>query len=234
MNAGVDMSGERDMGAPPSCDWETVDRVLAFEAESLPLGESWETKTEAGGYEGSGYVEWTGNSHNNDPTHGVVSIDIRIDTPGRYQLDWRVQIGRGDDTTEHNDAWIRFPDADDYYGLKGQQGAEIRRYPRPICEDDTAMDQVTSAPDVAEATCPDGSTRDGWLKVYSSGARDWKWSARTSDNDASDVVAEFDRAGVYTLELAARANFFRIDRIVLREESVDAGNARSSGETPCD
>lgn len=120
-----------------------------------------------------------------------------------------MQIGCGNDTTEQNDAWVRFPDTDDFYGLKGQEGAEVRRYPRPICEDGSAMDQVVSDPDVDEATCPDGSTRDGWLEVYSSGARDWKWLACTSDHDASDVVAEFEQAGVYTLELAARANFFR-------------------------
>jgi len=72
------------------------------------------------------------------------------------------------------------------------------------------------------------------MKVYSSGARDWKWSTRTSDHDAHDIHVEYGAAGVYTLELSARADFHLIDRIVLHEESVAQSTVEAEGPTtPC-
>lgn len=220
-------------GNQEPCDYEVVDGVLAIEAEDLPINEMWEVGTDFEGFDGEGYIVWSGPSHNNDPTNGVMSIAIRIPEAGRYQLDWRARIGMGTNTTEHNDAWVRFPDADDYYGLKGEEGAEIRRYHKPICEDADAMAAIEALPDVTTADCARGSTRDAWMKVYSSGASDWRWTARTSDSDASIVSAEFDAPGVYTLELAARADFFLIDRILLRLESVGDDDARARTPTAC-
>ena len=90
-------------------------------------------------------------------------------------------------------------------------------------------------PEVSEATCPNGSTADGWLKVYSSGATEWKWSTRTSDNDAHDIYIEIDAPGVHTLELSARGDHHLIDRIVLHHESVDDNTATDAAlmATPC-
>jgi len=49
-------------------------------------------------------------------------------------------------------------------------------------------------------------------------------------------MIEFDAAGVYTLELAARADHFLIDRIVVHHESVDNTTARdlALSATTCD
>jgi hypothetical protein len=214
------------------CDYEAVDGVVTIEAENLPLNEMWEVGSDVADYQGTGYAFWSGQSHNNDPTHGVMSIRVRISDPGRYQLHWRAMIGMGNDTTEHNDMWIRFPDAADYYGLKGEEGAEIRRYNKPACEDTDFMAQVLALPDVSEATCAEGSTRDGWMKVYGAG-QEWRWAGKTSDNDASDVTAEFPQAGVYTIEFAARADFFLLDTVVFHLESIRARDARGLAETPC-
>ncbi len=215
------------------CDFEAVDGVIAFEAESLTLNEDWKARTQTAGYDGAGYIVWEGSPFNNDPTHGVFTVAIKIVEPGRYRFQWRSRIGMGSNTTEHNDAWVRFPDAADFYGLKGQPGAEIRRYPKPICDDATAMAAVIASANVDTADCVRGSSKDGWTKVYSSGANDWKWSTFTSDNDASRVMAEFDSPGVYTFELAARADFFLIDRMVIHEEGISDAVAQAATETAC-
>ncbi len=215
------------------CDFEAVNGVIAFEAESLTLNEDWKTRTQAAGYEGAGYAVWEGSPFNNDPTHGVITVQIKIAEAGRYRFQWRSRIGMGTNTTEHNDAWVRFPDAADFYGLKGQPGAEIRRYPKPICNDAAAMAAITASVDVDVADCARGSSKDGWAKIYSSGATDWKWSTFTSDNDASRVMAEFDSPGVYTFELAARADFFLIDRMVIHKEDISDAVAQAAAETAC-
>ena len=216
----------------PECDFEAVNGIVVIEAESMPLNEEWRTGTDGQ----ITYIEWGGASRNNDPTHGVMEVDILISEPGRYQLQWYTQIGMGTNATEHNDAWVKFPDADDYYGLKGEADAEIRRYHKPACEDQAFVSTILALAQVAEVTCAQGSTRDGWMKVYSSGAQEWRWSARTSDNDASLVMAEFGSAGVYTFAMAARADFSRYDRIVLHRE--DLANAvvqdLTLSETACD
>jgi hypothetical protein len=234
---GADASVAPD-GAPPdagpqACDYRFgSDGVLRIEAEDLPLVEDWAVQSDVAGFSGRGYIAWTGSSSNNRPGNGYMAVRLRVPNAGRYRLQWRNRIGRGTNTTEHNDTWVRFPDAADYYGKRGPTDDESRRYPRPICEDDAFMATVRER--VAAAECARGSTRDGWMKVYSSGARDWRWSTRTSDSDAHDIYAAFDAAGVYTLELSARADFHFIDRIVLHEETVDRVIVEAAeAPTPC-
>jgi hypothetical protein len=206
-----------------------------IEAETLPLVEDWAIRSDDAGFTGSGYIRWEGRSRNNDPTHGVMEVAIEITEPGRYRLQWHNRIGMGDDPTEHNDTWVKFPSSAAYYGVKNNSDPEERRYPKPLCEDAAAMAAIAAAPEVAEAVCPEGSTRDGWLKVYSSGARDWRWSTNTSDNDASRVLVEFDAPGVYTLSLAARGDFHQIDRIVLHDDTLADADVRdlTLPETAC-
>jgi hypothetical protein len=217
------------------CDYQAVNEVVVIEAEDLPLAGMWQTDTANAGYTGTGYILWTGSSQNNNPGQGLIAVDLYIPTAGRYHLQWRNRIGMGTNTTEHNDTWLRFAQAGSYYGLKTQNGLESRRYPKPTCDDQNLMSMVAASPDVASAQCPNGSTSDGWLKVYSSGANDWSWSTNTSDNDGHAIFVEFGQSGVYTMELSARADFHLIDRIVLSEENVDNGTAQDLGAnpTPC-
>jgi len=228
-------SGGFGAGTPTggACDYEVESGVLVIEAEDLPLSGSWQvvSSSDFSGFTGTGYIEWTGNSQNNNPGQGLISVAIDIPQAGRYRWQWRNQIGMGNNTTEHNDTWLRFPDAAAYYGKREQNGAETRRYPKPICEDAYLMCTVEST-GVDEASCPDGSTSDGWLKVYSSGADSWKWSTRTSDNDAHDIFVEFDTAGVYTVEMSARGDHHLIDRIVLHREDVASNTATDLSLTP--
>ena len=219
-----DIEGDADTTSA-ACDYRTVDDIVVMEAESLNLTDDWETRSDESGYTGSGYIEWTGSTNYNDPSMGRIDVTFRIDTPGRYRLSWHTRIGKGSDSTEHNDTWVKFPDADDYYGLKGSDGAEIRRYPKPTCNDSTFMDMIRSKSEVDEATCAEGSSKNDWMKVYSTGANDWKWSAFTSDSDASKIMVELDSAGVYTLSLAARSAHNLLDRIVLYHEDADRSTA---------
>ena len=73
------------------------------------------------------------------------------------------------------------------------------------------------------------------MKVYSSGATDWRWIANTSDNDASFPMAEFDAPGIYTLELAARADYNLIDRLVIHQDDLNDNVVRdlALATTPC-
>lgn len=234
-DAGAHDVGSPDAGPPPECDYRFgADGALRIEAEDLPLNASWQIGTDEPGYSGSGYIVWTGSSSNNRPGNGLMEIAIRVPEAGRYRLQWRNRIGKGNNTTEHNDTWLRFTDAVDYYGKKGPSDEESRRYPKPQCEDDDFMDAIRSRTEISEARCAAGSTRDGWMKVYSSGARDWRWSTRTSDNDAHDIFVEYDAPGVYTVQMSARADFHLIDRIVLHREEVERSVVEAEmAPTPC-
>ena len=108
----------------------------------------------------------------------------------------------GDDPTEGNDSWLRFADAADFFGRKGN-GDVV--YPAGIGKSPT----------------PEGASSDGWLKIYRSGTPlGFKWQARTSDNDAHDVFVTFERAGTYTMEVSGRSAGHAIDKFVLYQEDA--------------
>jgi hypothetical protein len=223
-------------GAVSECDFEAVDSRVVIEAESLPVGEDWQILTDETGYYADGYIGWTGAAFNNDPTHGVTSVTIFIAEPGRYRLQWRNRIGIGADTTNHNDSWVKFPDATDYYGLQLQGSDERRVYPSPKCDDAAAMAAIEALPQVIAVDCVAGSSSDDWFKVYSSGANDWSWSTSTNDNNGYQVVMEFDQPGDYTFSIAARGDLHLIDRIVIHELSIDNGVVQDpkAAETACE
>lgn len=236
-DAGPGDAGPPDAGPEPlDCDYRTVDGRVVIEAENLPLTEMWRVASAASGFSGTGYIEWTGPSHNNDPTHGNMAIDVHFDAPGRYRLQAHQRVGRGTDPTEHNDIWVRVADTPGFYGRRGSMDEEQRVYPRPRCEDGAFTASVIAMPGVTEADCPNGSSRDGWFKVYSSSALDWRWIANTSDRDGHAVVLELDAPGTVTFELAARADYSQLDRIVLHEISQTDAVVQDFdlSETTCD
>lgn len=217
----ADTTTTETTGAPSDCDYEAVDGMIVIEAESLPILEDWQIETTEPGYYVDGYIGWTRGSYNGDPTHGVMQVTIHVAAPGRYRLRWRNRIGMGTNTTEHNDSWAKFPDAADSYGLQLSGTNELRRYPRPRCEDADAMAAIEALPAVESAACVEGASVDDWFKVYSSGANDWSWSTRTNDNDAHDVMVEFAAPGDYTFMMAARGDWHLVDRIVIHQEGLD-------------
>lgn len=224
-----------DAGPPPPCDYRAVDGVVVIEAETLPYVEDWAAGTD-GDASGGEYIEWTATSNNNNTSNGRFEVAIEITEPGLYRLQVRNRVGMGTNATEHNDTWMQFPDAAAFYGIRGPSDAEERVYPRPLCEDADFVASILAMPNVAEADCPNGTSREGYFKVYSSGALDWRWSARTSDNDAHDIVIRFDSPGVYTYQLAARGNFHQLDRIVIHRVELENSAVQdlALAETACE
>ncbi len=223
-------------GHAQQCFQTNMDNVLVFEGESLTPVLDWEILSTEVGASQDAYLTWTGSSQNNNIVdEAILTVQLSITVPGRYLMDIRSRIGQGNNTTEANDLWARIPDAADMYGRRPDGALETRRYPRPLCQDSDFIASVEALPEVSQAACAAGSSVENFLKVFSAGAFDWRWSALTSDAEGYSILVEFATPGVYTLELAPRSPFMLIDRIVLAEESLSRSVYRdvSLAETPC-
>ena len=66
---------------------------------------------------------------------------------------WKSSFRQGDNGTEHNDSWLRFPNASDFFGEKASNGSIV--YPNGSGKEPN----------------PEGSSSDGWFKIYRSGDR---------------------------------------------------------------
>ncbi|MEM9148652.1 MAG: hypothetical protein AAGC57_21070, partial [Pseudomonadota bacterium] len=192
--------------------------ILVIEAESIgTLPENWRDRSSSvtsedidnpGQASGGDFIVWEGDNHFSDPSNGVLTYEIEITTPGLYQFEWRSQVGQGTNTTEHNDTWLKI-NSDMFYGYE----ASSDTYVHPWFADEGTY------PDGAEVV-HGGFNRDGFIKVFSSKV-DWTWSSKTNDGTFHDIFAEFDEAGVYEIQIAARSSHHAIDRLVLHH--VDYG-----------
>ncbi|WP_297696205.1 Ig-like domain-containing protein, partial [uncultured Eudoraea sp.] len=197
-----------------SADYMEVNNRIVIEAESLNYDGDWSLENDIDGYTGTGYLEWLGEDQFQSPTTGTINASIQIQNPGTYLFQWHSKVGLGSNTTESNDTWLRFPDADGFYGEKSN-GSKV--FPRGS----------------GQTPLPNGAGADGWFKVYSSGGNtDWTWSTYTSDNDGHFIYVTFDSPGVYTMELAARSKGHFIDRITLSKSGVD-GTDLNLSPTQC-
>ncbi len=176
-----------------------VKGIYWIEAESEAPSDDWVKKTTENN--NITYLEWTGEDHFNEPGIGTIDYSIHIKKPGTYTFYWRSKVGKGDDPTEHNDTWLRFPDA--YSTFAVQKGDTIR--PHGICVND----------------CPEGSGSDGWYKMFSSYATDWTWTSRTSDNHGYQIRVKYDKPGVYLIQLSGRSNGHLIDKLLLFPHYLD-------------
>ena len=142
-----------------------------------------------------------------------MTATIEIKNPGKYRFQWRNTYGKGSNTTEHNDSWLRFPDASDFYAEKGSSKVY------PIGSGKT--------PNPAK-----GGGSKGWFKVWMSGSGDWSWYSRTWDSNAHFIYVEFDQPGSYTMEISGRSQYHLLDRIILYQDGVDAQDI-ALAETVC-
>ncbi len=204
-----------DPDPDPDCDadFSEKDNLVVIETEHMNLVEGWELKSSANGFSGTGYLEWLGGDSFGTPGNGIISTSIKITNPGTYLFQWRSKVGEGSDSTESNDSWLRFPDASDFYGQKGNHIV----YPKGSGKTPT----------------PNGSGSDGWFKVYLGGTTNWTWSTSTSDDDPHKIYVTFDTPGIYTMEISGRSNHHLIDRIVLSQDTNNATDL-SLEETPCE
>ncbi|MEM1120948.1 MAG: hypothetical protein AAGJ18_10910 [Bacteroidota bacterium] len=188
--------------------YQEKEGLIVIEVESATeLGE-WQLDTTILGFLGDNYLIYQGNNLFNDPGFSVLNYQIAIEKAGRYRFQWRSRIAQGTSNTEHNDSWLRFNDASDFYGEKG----DTRVYPKGT----------------GKTPNPNGSTRGGWFKIYQNSRGDWTWQTRTSDNDPHNIFVEFDTAGVYSLEIAGRSKGHAIDRLVLYHSDVGRAFATSA------
>ncbi|MEM9077084.1 MAG: hypothetical protein AAGC43_08590 [Bacteroidota bacterium] len=171
--------------------------LISVEFENNDFDGDWELRNDANDVSGQGYMVWTGQQRLNQPGEGMVTFLIQINAPGTYQFLWKSSFRQGDNGTEHNDSWLRFPDANDFFGEK-DNGSIV--YPA----------------DSGKQPNPEGSSSDGWFKIYRSGDdNSFLWQARTSDNDAHDIFVTFSQEGIYSMEVSARSSFHGIDRFLL-------------------
>ncbi|MGD1945005.1 MAG: hypothetical protein ACFB0A_01755 [Croceivirga sp.] len=193
--------------------FEEDNGMVSIEFEDNTFPDGWVLRNAAPDFSGDGYMQWEGNSNFGNPGNGMVTFPIRITNPGTYRFVWYSSYQKGNNGTEHNDSWLRFPDADDFFGRK-DNGSLV--YPKGS----------------GKTPNPEGSSSDGWFKIYRSGNdNSFKWQASTSDNDAHNIFVTFSRAGVYMMEVSARSDFHAIDRILLFEENMNQNDAFDAADT---
>ena len=183
--------------------------LVEFEDNEFPAG--WEFKTSSSA-SGKGYYVWTSDQSLGNPGNGLVEYKLKITNPGTYRFIWFTAVTTGNNGTEHNDSWLKFPDAEDYFGEKN--GNKI--YPKGS----------------GQTPNPNGSSADGWFKIYRGGNDlDFKWQASTSDNDAHNIYVEFKNPGVYTMQVSARSSGHGIDKFLLYQEASYSQNEAINSST---
>ena len=98
--------------------------VVMMEAESTAATGDWGTETALAGFSGSGYHIWNGTDSFDVSTagRGTLTYRFRIEEAGNYQMIWRSRIGIGDNASEHNDSWVRFPTGQNVAGEQALNG----------------------------------------------------------------------------------------------------------------
>ncbi len=83
--------------------------VLAFDMENGPETGAWTTVEDPGAL-GGGYLRWDGAFGGPQDSEGRrLRYRFVVSEPGNYELRWRSRIDVGNENTEHNDSWVRFP-----------------------------------------------------------------------------------------------------------------------------
>jgi hypothetical protein len=207
-------------------DYDFIEQngLVVIEAESIPATGGWEEQNATGGFTGDGYLIWEGDDSFREPGNGTLSYRIKIDTPGTYRYTHRTRILEGNSNTEANDLWLRFPQAQGFFGEKGNGD---RVYPRGNERGNNGSDQTPY---------PEGDNKNGWFKIYMNTLGSWHWQASTSDFDPHDIYVTFSTPGVYTLQISGRSRGYAVDRMVLFQESTYTENQAENtnlAETGC-
>lgn len=182
------------------------DGLLVVEMESVDrLPDGWKVANSKFDPTGSGYIYWSGKQSTKEPSGNIIAYTIEINNPGTYRFDWRVAVGTGNSTSEHNDTWLRI-NADYFYGERFDGSSRVR--PRPYCETD------------AMVNCPRGSSGDGFFKIYGGLLDQFQWKSFTNDGAGHYIYARFDKAGIYEIEIDARSSNHLIDRMVMYRQDL--------------
>lgn len=185
-----------------------MDGLVAVEFEEAKFTGDWRMKSNGNNFSGEGYMIWEGPQQLHEPGTGTATFKIKITNSGTYQFVWNSAVKIGTNGTDHNDTWLRFADAKDFYAKKGTSVV----YPK----------------DSGKTPNPEGASKDGWFKIFRSGSDlDFKWNALTYDNNGHEVFVDFDSPGTYLMEVSARSSGHGIDKFVLFNESLTIEEATS-------
>ncbi|AUP80521.1 hypothetical protein [Flavivirga eckloniae] len=185
---------------------EFIAAVVEVDASDVTLVGDWKKRTTIDGYTGEGYIVWEGPGQTWKGTVGEVgklTYKINIEKTGTYLFQWRSYIAKKaavDPWAEHNDTWLKFPDADDFFGRKA--GSTIDIYPKGS----------------GKSPNPAGENGNGFFKIYMNDVDKWSMISSTSDSDAHQVYVTFNEAKEYTVEIAARSDFHAIDSFKLTQQ----------------
>ncbi len=172
---------------------------LTMQAEDFKLNSDWKKETSATGYKGTGYIVWKGPEQLNTASKGTINVTIKINTVGVYKFVWRTKVGKGESPTDFNDSWVKFVDVKDYW-TEDKSGKKY--YPKGS----------------GKTPNPDGASSNGFFKVFSSGTINWTDVMGTFDNQRYPIFINFDKVGVYTMQIAARSDFHLIDEVYLTKQ----------------
>lgn len=201
--------------------FEEKDGLLTIEMESGVLNDNrWQTGTAMETVNGEQkelkYIYWSGSESFQGLSGAPITYKIKINNPGTYRFAWRMSVGKGTSTSEHNDAWLKI-DADDFYGIRDV----VKVYPKPMCNQNASL------------TCAAGSSTQNFMKVYGN-MLDWTFVSFTNDGSGHRIFATFNEAKVYTITVDARSSYLFIDKMVLKKDGISdsaAFNLTNSAST---
>ncbi len=223
--------GSRGCGLISEVDFEKKafvenDGLLVIEIENTDHPDLWQLKRGTNA-SGNAYLEWEGENLFRDPGTAIVNIPIIITHPGNYRFVWRNALREGDRQTESNDSWLKI-NADVFYGQKTIEDTATE-LGHIVCPKGAPSSNMCVGDE------PVGSGENGWLKAYRTGGGvepdEWNWLVWTSDFDAHAIFARFDRAGEYTISIAARSKHHAIDRITLFRSGNEDNNIELGAAT---
>ncbi len=188
-----------------TCECEAfVAKVIDVDASIATLTDDWKKQTTINDYSGEGYIVWEGPGlawKGNIGAVGKLNYTIDVPRAGTYLFQWRSYIAKkaaSNPGSEHNDSWLKFPDADDFFAVRN--GSTI--YPKGS----------------GKTPNPAGESGNGFFKVYMNQVDTWSTASNTSDNNAHKIYVTFNEAKTYTVEIAARSDFHAIDSFKLTEQ----------------
>ena len=208
----------------PDADYEEENGLVVIEWENTSVtGSGWAYENVQGGYTGGGYIIWRGSQYFNNASNGLITVPVRINNPGTYDVQFRARISSesNENNTEHNDVWVKIADGARLFATRNGS-AEVE--PRPQCQN------------LANIECPEGSSTNGFFKAYGGNKTSWTWYSNTYDNNAHRIKVTFDSPGVYNVQIAARSSLYMLDRLILSNPAlIDQDDARNTnqGETTC-
>lgn len=92
--------------------------LVNVEFENAEFSRNWRLKTDGNSFSGKGYMVWEGDQYLGNPGNAKATFKIKIGNTGTYQFLWKSAVKTGNSGTDHNDTWLRFNDADDFYAKK--------------------------------------------------------------------------------------------------------------------